>query len=162
MEIRLTFMDGTSITVDETGDKVEYFSRDGVSEGTSESNGFPTVNGLWYSDVEYTIPWEEIVAQLRTENFTLGNVHYLDNGYVLDENLVANIDVTDGPVTISYYPDAGGCDTSGWNNTDDNVYCEDCDTRYKVSVDLDDYKPHWCSFCGSTNLILREDVKEGK
>jgi hypothetical protein len=51
----------------------------------------------------------------------------------------------------------GGCDTSGWEGTDDNVYCEDCEISYKVVAS--EY-PRFCCMCAGQSLILREEVEK--
>lgn len=161
MNIKLTFVDRCTIVYDEHGVIVEDISdSDGVLLPDSDNEGEKDMVGLWHKDDKRTIPWDEVVEDMWNEEFQLDpGLLFLDNGQVVDQGEIVEITITnDGGASITYSVINGGCDTSGWEHNDDNVYCISCDTSYKVEVNLDNYKPHWCCFCGGTELLLREDV----
>lgn len=157
MNIKLYFVDGASMTYDENGILVGCTNIEGeVEDHTAYTNdGAPDIHGIWFDSEKCTIPWDEVVKYEHTD-FHLTPDMYLDNGQVIEEGRIVAIEI-DGVMKWDIRG-TGGCDTSGWDNTDSNVYCELCETHYKVDNLLEGRKPSHCILCGNDEIILREDV----
>lgn len=159
MNIKLYLVDGSTMTYDENGILVGCTDTEGnVEDHTGYSNGpggAPDIHGIWYKSEECDIPWDEVVKYEYTD-FHLTSDMYLDNGRVMDEGRIVAIEI-DGVMKWDMRS-TGGCDTSGWDSTDDNVYCELCEVHYTVNNLPEGRKPSHCVLCGHTDIILRVDV----
>lgn len=148
----LHFVDGETMSYNRRGVLVGVTDNEGRiedHEGYALGNGCPDISGIWYDDEHCTIPWDEVVSYKYTDFHLLSGM-YIDNGQVTEEGLITKIELngdvkwdTSEPETI----DAGTV----------LVECPKCHTDYRITVDLDNYRPVWCTYCGAHGLkILRQ------